>query len=63
MTRMFAGIGTLAVCAVLATTVAAGMQGVKPITVPRGDGAPGMVTYPQAAAERATDGWLELRLQ
>ena len=40
MTRMFAGIGACAVCAVLATTVAAGMQGVKPVTVPRGDGAP-----------------------
>jgi len=35
MTRMIRGIGTLAVCEVLATTVAAGMQGVKPITVPR----------------------------
>jgi hypothetical protein len=40
MTRTFAGIGTCAACAVLATTVAAGMQGVKPVTVPRGDGAP-----------------------
>ncbi len=40
MTRMFAGIGACAACAVLATAVAAGMQGVKPVTVPRGDGAP-----------------------
>jgi hypothetical protein len=40
MIRMFAGIGTLEVCGVLATTVAAGMQGVKPVAVPRGDGAP-----------------------
>jgi len=40
MTRMFAGIGTCAVCAVLATTIAAGMQIVKPVMVPRGDGAP-----------------------
>jgi hypothetical protein len=27
------------------------------------EGKPGMVTYPPAAAERVTDGWLELRLQ
>jgi hypothetical protein len=40
MIRMLRGIGTLAACAVLATTVAAGMQGVKPVAVPRGDGAP-----------------------
>jgi hypothetical protein len=40
MTRTFKRIGTLAVCAVLATTIGAGMQGVKPVTVPRGDGAP-----------------------
>jgi hypothetical protein len=40
MTRTFRGIGALAVCAVFATTVAAGMQGLKPVTVPRGDGAP-----------------------
>jgi len=40
MTRMLRGIGTLAACAVVATTGAAGMQGVKPVAVPRGDGAP-----------------------
>ena len=27
------------------------------------EGKPGMVTYPPAATERVTDGWLELRLQ
>ena len=42
MTRMLAGIGTCAGCAVLATTIGAGMQSVKPVTVPRGDGAPVM---------------------
>jgi len=30
---------------------------------PFSEGKPGMVTYPPAAAERVTDGWLELRLQ
>jgi hypothetical protein len=40
MTRVFAGIGTFAVWAVLATTTVGGTQGVKPVTVPRGDGTP-----------------------
>jgi hypothetical protein len=40
MTRVSAGIGTFAVWAVLATTTVGGMQGVKPVSVPRGDGAP-----------------------
>jgi hypothetical protein len=40
MTRVSAGIGTFAVWAVLAATTVGGMQGVKPVSVPRGDGAP-----------------------